>query len=136
MQPLYTFLTLIVLSTFFVSCGGFDPAEKLAYQIEEKAHELEKSENTKLTFDFVPNAISVKKAPQFTGDVIVRVFPHMVVKGSDTNSTIAVSEWYGTTYHSRFVKVLKEMKQSKRQGEPFQIILEKSGDTIIWTSLE
>ena len=54
----------------------------------------------------------------------------------DDGSVIAVSEWFSTTYHSRFVRVTNPMEASKKPSEPFRIVLKPSNGSIYWTELK
>lgn len=128
---------LCALSALMTSCGFWnpDPAERLAYAIERNTSHLGKSGQAAASFDFVPDADRAKISPRFHDEVVIRVVPDRSVD-ADEGSVIVVSEWFWTTYHSRFVRVAKAMEATKQPGEPFRIVLEKSGDSVYWTELK
>ena len=136
MKRLHTLLTLVALSCCMVSCGFWnpDPADRLGSLIEREASALKKAENTTSTFDFVPDAKRASQSPRFTGNIVVRVTSDPSTGDSD-HSLIAISEWFWTTSHGRFVRVPKELKATKSACEPFHIVLQKRGDEIFWTGL-
>ena len=136
-KRIVTLLVLALLSSCFVSCGFWnpDPADRLGTLIERRARELKTSKDTTASFTFVPDVRRVRKSPLFTGDVVIRVVPDPSLKFADSGSVIHVSEWFWTTYHSRFVGVTKEMKITKKPHEAFRVVLQKSGDVIYWTDL-
>lgn len=136
MKRLRTLLTLIALSCCMVSCGFWnpDPADRLGSMIEREASALKKSEDTTTSFDFVPDAKRASRSPPFTGDIVVRVTPDASNDDSG-NSIIAISEWFWTTCHNRFVRVPGELKATKTAEEPFHIVLQKRGDGVCWTDL-
>ena len=136
MQRLHALLTLIALSCCLASCGFWnpDPADRLGSAIGREASALKQSEDTTTSFDFVPDAKRASQSPRFTGDIVVRVTPDTST-GDSGHSLIAISEWFWTTYHNRFVRVPKELKATKTEDEPFHIVLQKRGDEIFWTGL-
>jgi hypothetical protein len=136
MQRLHALLTLIGLSCCMVSCGFLnpDPADRLGSAIGREASALKQSKNTTTSFDFVPDAKRASQSPRFTGDIVVRVTADAST-GDSENSLIAISEWFWTTSHGRFVRVPKELKATKAADEPFHIVLKKRGDEVLWTEL-
>ena len=130
-------LLFFALSFFQTSCGLWnpDPAERLAYSIERNAKDLRESDHTTATFAFVPDANTATTFPRLNGDIVVRVVPDRSINADD-GSTILVSEWFWTTYHSRFVRVTNTMEARKKPDEPFWISLKKSGDSIYWIGLQ
>ncbi|MBN8460354.1 MAG: hypothetical protein J0M04_21195 [Verrucomicrobia bacterium] len=136
MQRLNAFLILVALSCCLTSCGFWnpDPADRLGSAIEREARALKQSEDTSTSFDFVPDAKRASQSPRFTGNIVVRVTPDAST-GDSGHSLIAISEWFWTTGHSRFVRVPKELKATKTADEPFHIVLQKRGDEIFWTGL-
>lgn len=119
-----------------VSCGFWnpDPADRLGSLIECEASALKKSEHKASSFEFVPDAKRASQSPRFTGDIVVRVTPNASI-GDSGQSLIAISEWFWTTCHNRFVRVPKELKATKAADVPFRIVLQKRGDEIFWTAL-
>jgi hypothetical protein len=136
MQRLNAYLILVSISCCLVSCGFWnpDPADRLGSAIEREASGLKQSEDTTTSFDFVPDARRASQSPRFTGDIVVRVTPDASA-GDSGHSLIAISEWFWTTGHNRFVRVPKELKATKTADEPFHIVLQKRGDEIFWTGL-
>ena len=136
MRRVPTSWLLITLSFHLTSCGFWnpDPAEKLADSLERNAKQLRESGQHMASFDFVPNADRARTSPRFNGDIVIRVAPTPLI-GIEDGSIISVSEWFWTTYHSRFVQIAKEMEAAKKPKEPFRIVLTKSGDSILWTDL-
>ena len=132
----HTLLTLVALSCCIVSCGFWnpDPADRLGSLIAREASALKNAENTTSTFDFVPDAMRASQSPRFTGDIVVRVTPDAST-GDSGHSLIAISEWFWTTGHNRFVRVPKQLKATKAADEPFRIVLQKRGDEVFWTGL-
>jgi hypothetical protein len=128
---------LAAFALLVTSCGFWnpDPADKLGNLIEREARNLKKSSGSTASFTFLPDPQRVKKSPRFTGSVTLRVVPDESIKATE-GSVAVVSEWFWTSYHSRFVRVSKELKATKEPGETFTILLEKSGDFIQWTGLE
>ncbi len=127
---------LLILSCALLlnSCGfigGLDPAEKLATKIEIQARELQKADTRTLAFDYVPSGLKVKSSPFYDGKMTLAV-----IARKDGMSVISFNRWSRTTYHNRFVQVDHPMEQIKEPGEPFQIILEKSGETIRWIGIK
>jgi hypothetical protein len=58
MKKIITIIVLNVVFLFLQSCGfltGPDPAEKLAFEIENKASELLNSNESIIKFDYVPS---------------------------------------------------------------------------------
>lgn len=137
MKQTGTLLVLIALSIYLGSCGfwNLDPAERLGHLIEREVQDLNRSKDTTASFDFVPDASRVSKSPRFTDDIEVRVIPYPSANRSG-DSTILVSDWFRTTYHNRFVRTTGELKATKKTGDPFRIVLQKSGGEIHWTDLK
>ena len=102
--------------------------------IAREASALKKAGKTTSTFDFVPDANRASQSPRFTGNIVVRVTSDPST-GDSEHSLIAISEWFWTTYHGRFVRVPRELKATKSADEPFHIVLQKRGNEIFWTGL-
>lgn len=119
------------------SCGFWnpDPAERLAFSLEKHAKELRESGESSAAFDFVPNAERAATSPRYGGDVVIRVSADDP-RDPDDPSTIAVADWFWTSYHGRFVRVPEELKASKKPDEAFRIVLRKSGEAVVWAELE
>jgi len=130
-------ILLTILSFCVSSCSTWspDPAEKLANRIESQVRVLEASSLTYTTFTFIPSIDKVKKSPYYKKSVTIRVFPDKNAN-QESRSTIAVEEWFATTYHNRFVEVREELKMTKQAGEEFQIVLTKDEDKIFWSGIK
>ena len=128
-------LALLVIPACLGSCGFWnpDPAERLGLRMAREARELERSGEASTSFAFVPDARRVSRSPRFNGKVEIRAVP--MASGRAGGSVLVVSDWFTTTYHSRFVRVSGELKATKRPGEAFELVLRKSGGVIEWTAI-
>lgn len=128
-------IVLNVVFLFLQSCGfltGPDPAEKLAFEIENKASELLDSEESIIKFDYVPSP--ERKLEKIIGqDEVVTV---ELKQRPGRSSLIHVNSWFWTSYHNWFVQVNREFSESKKLGDPFRVTLKKSDRTIEWVNLE
>lgn len=137
MKQAHILSALVAFSCCLASCGSWnpDPAERLAYLLERNARDLKESENMMATFDFVPDPSRVRASPRFKGEIVVKVALDPSISAAQ-DSTIIVSDWFWTTYHSRFVRVIKAMEATKRPEESFHVVLKKSGKSICWADLQ
>ena len=97
MKPIFVIL-LLALSSCLVSCGfwNLDPADKLDKLIGREARKLKESQNTMVSFEFVPDAKRARTSPRFTGDVVIRVKPDQMPNPSG-GSTIFCPNGFGRT---------------------------------------
>jgi len=114
-------LVLVLCLTFGLAGCDFmtDAATRIAYDLEREAAALRRSGEATRTFTHKPKA-----SPEgITGPYTVRL-----------GRALSISK-YHTSYHSNFVEVPKMLVVRKGDGEAFQIVLTRVGDSIQVTEL-
>jgi hypothetical protein len=114
------FVLVLCLAVGFAGCDFMtDAATRIAYDLEREAAALRRSGETTRTFTHKPKA-----SPEgITGPYTVRL-----------GRALSISK-YHTSYHSNFVEVPKALVVRKGEGEVFQIVLTRVGDSIQVTEL-
>ena len=108
-----------------------DAATRLAYDLERQAAAIRHSDETTLTFTHNPLS-----APEgVTGAYTVTFKGGPLGTGFLSFSRGQQEVWYHTSYHLRFVAVPKDLKIRKAAGQPFTVVLTKSGNSVEVTEL-
>jgi hypothetical protein len=108
-----------------------DAATRLAYDLERQAAAIRRSGESTLTFTHNP----LNSPEGVTGAYTVTFKAGPTGTGFLGFSKGQQEVWYHTSYHLRFVVVPKDLKIRKAAGEPFRVVLRKSGDTVEVTGL-